>query len=53
LSGEDMRRWYEPGDVLGFAGEHVIPQTSTMQDSVGYIASTAGLSLTRPPTPGR
>jgi hypothetical protein len=46
FSGEDMRRWYQAGDTLGFDSEHVIPQTSTLEESITYIATTAGLTLT-------
>ena len=40
---EDMRGWYQHRDLLGFAGEHVIPQTSTLDRTVALIAEVTGL----------
>ena len=40
---ENMRDWYQPGDLLGFAEEHVIPENSSMQDTITRIATTSGL----------
>lgn len=43
FSADDMRGWYQPADLLGVDGEHVIPQHSSMEESIAYIAATAGL----------
>jgi hypothetical protein len=40
---EDMRGWYAPRDVLGFAGEHVVPQDSALDRTVALIAEVTGL----------
>ena len=40
---EQMREWYVPHDVLGYPGEHVIPETSTFEETVAFIAQTLGL----------
>jgi adenylate kinase family enzyme len=46
FTGEQMRGWYNPNDVLNVSSEHTIPQTSTVDDTIAYIALTADLSLT-------
>jgi hypothetical protein len=38
-----MRGWYKARDLLGFAGEQIIPEASTVEESVTYIGGTAGL----------
>jgi predicted kinase len=43
FTADDMRGWYNVDDLLHFDGEHVIPETSTIEETVAYIASTAGL----------
>lgn len=45
VTPEQMRDWYQPLDVLGVDGEHVIAEDSTEQQSLAFIAATAGLSL--------
>jgi predicted kinase len=42
----DMRGWYVPRGVLGCAGEHVVPESSTLDQTVDLIARTAGLPQT-------
>jgi hypothetical protein len=34
FSAEDMRGWYLPRDMLGVAGERVLPQTATLEEAV-------------------
>jgi len=46
FTGDDMRGWYAPHDVLGLAGEHVLPETTTVEKAVAVIAATSGLPLT-------
>jgi predicted kinase len=41
----DMRGWYLPRDVLGVDGEHVLPESTGLDDAVTLIAATAGLPL--------
>ncbi|HEY9476405.1 MAG TPA: kinase [Mycobacteriales bacterium] len=45
FSPDDMRGWYERRDLLGFDGEHVIPETSSLEETVTYIAETSGFTL--------
>jgi predicted kinase len=42
FTGEEMRSWYLPGDVLGLAGEHIIPESSTLERTVAYILQVGG-----------
>lgn len=46
---DDMRGWYRPGDVLGVAGEHVIGERSTFDQSVALITARSGLLAAAPP----
>lgn len=41
---EEMRRWYIERDVLGVAGEKVIPEASTLEQTVSAIVTDTGLS---------
>jgi predicted kinase len=45
---EEMRSWYAPRDLLGRPGEHVVPESSSMHDTVALITATAGLRTTDP-----
>jgi predicted kinase len=45
VTAEQMTDWYANGDVLGGAGEHRIDEASSQQDTVAFIARTAGLAL--------
>ena len=40
---DQMRGWYQAEDLLHFTGERVIPEASTIEQTVAYIAATAGL----------
>jgi hypothetical protein len=40
---EQMRDWFSPGDVLGVPGEHVIPDSPTLDETVDHILRTSGL----------
>jgi predicted kinase len=42
---DDMRGWYARRDLLGGDEEHVVPESSTLEDTVAFIAATAGLPL--------
>ncbi len=48
FSADDMRAWYTPGDLLGFSGERVIPEVSSLEGSIAMIAATAGIRLAAP-----
>jgi predicted kinase len=41
----DMRGWYTGRDLLGVADEHVVPETTGLDEAVALIAATAGLHL--------
>ena len=43
FTAEQMRGWYNAKDLLGFDGEQIIPEASTVEETVAYIAATAGL----------
>jgi hypothetical protein len=43
FSPADMRGWYVPRDLLGSPGEHMVPESSALDETVGLIARTAGL----------
>ncbi|MGI5243123.1 AAA family ATPase [Dactylosporangium sp. CA-139066] len=51
VSAEEMRGWYVPLDVLGVSGEHVIPETSTFEQTVATILDISGLAGMAPATP--
>jgi hypothetical protein len=40
---EQMLAWYEPHDVLGIPGEHVIAESSTFEETVAYILHASRL----------
>lgn len=40
---EQMREWYDPEDLLGTDGEHVIGEASTLEQSVDTILHAGGL----------
>lgn len=46
FTGQDMRDWYHPRDLLGFPEEHVVPETSTIESTIASIAAVADLPLT-------
>jgi hypothetical protein len=41
-----MRGWYNQRDLLGFGEEHVVPETSSMEATIAYIAAVADLPMT-------
>jgi len=41
---EQMREWYEPQDLLGVDGEHIIGEASTLDESVHTVLELSGLS---------
>jgi predicted kinase len=45
FSAADMRGWYLTRDLLGISGEHVLPETTGLDDAVNLIAAAAGLPL--------
>ncbi|MDP9793662.1 putative kinase [Catenuloplanes nepalensis] len=48
---EDMRGWYTPRDLLGLAGEHLIPESAGLEDAVTLVLETSGLGAAPPRTP--
>ncbi|WP_432830675.1 AAA family ATPase [Dactylosporangium sp. CA-092794] len=51
VTADEMRSWYVPHDVLGVSGEHVIPETSTLEQTVATISDTSSLAAMAPMTP--
>jgi hypothetical protein len=51
VTAEDMQAWYSPNDVLGVVGEHVIPEASTLEQTVTTILDRSGLTGLAPLTP--
>jgi hypothetical protein len=43
VAEQNLRDWYRPLDVTGFAGEIVIPECLSAEESVELIVRTAGL----------
>jgi adenylate kinase family enzyme len=43
FTADDMRAWYNPHDVLGFGHEHVLPETTSVDEAIMFIAASAGL----------
>ena len=39
FTGEHMRDWYRPRDVLGLPGERIIPESSTQDETVALISA--------------
>lgn len=44
FGAEDMRDWYRPRDLLGAVPERVIPQSSTLAETVSLILTDSGLA---------
>jgi predicted kinase len=40
---DDMRQWHRPGDFLDAIREHVIPETSTLQETISLILAETQL----------
>lgn len=51
VTAEQMREWHIPLDVLGVDGEHVVPQSSTFEQTVATILTTSRLTDAAPLTP--
>jgi len=43
VSPDQIRDWYHAGDILGVPGEQVIGETSTCEQTIELIGTTAGL----------
>ena len=43
VTPDQLRRWYQPHDVLGVAGEHVIAEASTLDETVARILEVSRL----------
>jgi predicted kinase len=43
FGADDMRTWYRAGDLLTGVREHVIPQTSSLDDTIGLILAQTQL----------
>jgi predicted kinase len=43
---EEMRGWYEPGDLLGVEGERVIGESSSLEQTIAEIVRCSGIELT-------
>lgn len=41
-----MRDWYVPRDLLGCDDERVVPESSTLRETIAFIATSAGLPQT-------
>jgi predicted kinase len=51
FTADDMRDWFAPHDLLGFAGERVLPASATVKDVVDTILHTSGLAEAAALTP--
>lgn len=51
FTADDMRDWYAGQDLLGIAGEHVIGEDSTFEQTVTTILHTSALTDVEPTTP--
>jgi predicted kinase len=51
VTAHDMHSWYTERDLLGVDGEHVISETSTLEQTIATIADTAGLNRLAAQTP--
>ncbi|WP_433294407.1 AAA family ATPase [Actinoplanes sp. CA-030573] len=51
ISAETMASWYVAGDLLGVDGEQVIPEQSTVEQSVAAILHDSGLAQAAALTP--
>ncbi|HXW45994.1 MAG TPA: kinase [Streptosporangiaceae bacterium] len=43
FGSDDMRGWYRPRDLLSSVAERVIPETSTLQQTIALILAETGL----------
>ena len=44
FGAREVREWYRSRDLLATIREHVIPETSTVQQTIGLIAADAQLA---------
>jgi predicted kinase len=44
---DDMRDWYRPGDLISEIGEHVIPEASTLPETISIILADTQLLQAR------
>ncbi|MFC6021329.1 AAA family ATPase [Plantactinospora solaniradicis] len=51
VTPDEMRRWYTHRDLLDVPGETVIPETSTLEQTVTTILHASGLTHATPQTP--
>ncbi len=51
VSEDQMRQWYADRDLLGLPGEHVLPESSTFDESVAAVLHLSGLTSAAPRTP--
>jgi hypothetical protein len=51
VTAAQMLDWYAEHDVLGVDGEHVIPETATLEHAVATVLDTSGLVRRAPLTP--
>jgi predicted kinase len=42
-----LREWYREGNVTGFPGETIVPESATLEEAVALIVSRAGLASRR------
>jgi predicted kinase len=43
FGADDMRDWYRPRDLLASIREHIVPETSTLQQTIDMIVAESGL----------
>lgn len=51
VTADQMRDWYTPRDLLDLAGETLIPETSSLDETVATILHTSGLARAAALTP--
>ena len=49
FTADEMRSWYQPRDVLGCPGEVVVPESSSLDETVDLIVATSGLIANESP----
>jgi len=52
FGADDMRGWYRPRDLLGGIREHIIPETSTLQETTSLILAETKLLHHQPGAAG-
>lgn len=51
VTADEMREWYAPRDLLGLPGERIIPEASTLDETVDLILHHSGLATSAALTP--